>query len=58
MNFFIGVVVSLINVLLKMTIAWLAYLLATWLQLPEWGVIGLIVMAVQSTFLTVKTHHG
>ena len=44
-------IVSLINACLKLLAAWGAWSLAMWLQLPEWGVVCLVIMAVQFTYL-------
>jgi len=47
-------VVSLINACLKLFVAWVAWSLSMWLQVPEWAVLCFVIMAVQSTFLKVS----
>lgn len=46
--------VTLISATMKVTIGYITFIIATWFNLPEWGVIVLICMAVQSTHLTYK----
>lgn len=50
----VKLIVSVLDVMLKLFVAWLTYLLAKWIQAPEWAMIALIVMSVQSTFITVN----
>lgn len=48
------IIVGLLNVAIKLFAAWVAYLLAKWIQAPEWATMALIVMAVQSSFVRIR----
>lgn len=48
------IIISLLNVAIKLFAAWIAYLLAKWIQAPEWATMALVVMAVQSSFVTTR----
>ena len=47
-------VIKFIELLMRLLCAWLAWLLANWIGLPEWGVITFVVLAVTSTSITYR----
>lgn len=47
-------VINFISACLKLFAAWSAWSLAMWLQLPEWQVLCLVIIAVQSSYLEVN----
>lgn len=49
MNFILIVV---LNWALKLFVAWLMYLLATWLQVPEWAMIAMVAIGACETKVT------
>lgn len=48
------IIISLLNVAIKLFAAWIAYLLAKWIQAPEWATIAFVVMGVQSSFVEIR----
>lgn len=48
------IIFSLPNAAIKLFAAWIAYLLANWIQAPEWATMAFVVMAVQSSFVKIR----
>lgn len=54
MNIFISMLVNFLNGALKASVAWVTWSICGYFNLPEWAMLTLVIMAVQSTFITYK----
>jgi len=48
------IIVFILNWTLKLFMAWLAYLFATWLQLPEWAVMALVAIGAAESHVKIN----